>query len=537
MAGELTIQMAHFVIMVGVIILAAKIAGELTERLFKAPGVLGELIIGMVIGPYALGSWINIPLIGALFPRGGIESPCMNIPCELYALSQLSAIILLFLAGLETNLRHFFSYAKVAVVIALGGIALPFVLGVSLTTVMGYADSCFEPTSLLVGTVMTATSVGVTARVLSMLHKLDTPEGIAIMGSAVMDDILGILILAGVTSIAVVGTFSAHDVAMVGFRAILFMAVLVAVGLVVSRYFERILGLFSSAESEVVIALSLCFFSAALAEVFGLAMIIGAYIVGLCLSISPAAETVKKKMAPLYHTFVPIFFVVTGMMIDLSAVTGPVLLFGIALTAAAVLGKVLGAGLPALAVGFNTTGAVRIGLGMLPRGEVALIVAGVGLSAGIIDEEIFSVAIIMTMITSILAPLLLKPSFLHKSEGAGERIKEVKFARSGSWHDTTTATGFQHTKTVGQSVAAGWLPIFLTVLEDEGFVRFSGMKSPSRTFYTYHDENNEIITISVVSVQLRNQSFIRITSTTERLDELIMTADDRYNEHINLQEI
>jgi len=536
MAGDLTIQMAHFVIMVGVIILAAKIAGELTERLFKAPGVLGELIIGMVIGPYALGSRINLPFIGALFPRDGIEGPCLNIPCELYALSQLSAIILLFLAGLETNLRHFFAYAREAVIIALGGIVLPFALGVTLTTFMGYADSFFEPTPLFVGTVMTTTSVGVTARVLSMLHKLDTPEGIAIMGAAVIDDILGILILAAVTSIAVVGTFSAGAVAMVGVRAVLFMTALVVVGLVVSRYFEKILGVFSSAESEIVIALSLCFFSAALAEVFGLAMIIGAYIMGLCLSVSSAAETVKKEMAPLYHTFVPIFFVVTGMMIDLSTIK-PALLFGAVLTAAAVLGKVLGSGLPALAVGFNTTGALRIGLGMLPRGEVALIIAGVGLSAGIINGEIFGVAIMMTIITALLAPLLLKPSFLHKSEGAGEKIRKVKFARSGNWRDITIGTNFQHTKTVGQSVATAWLPIFVTVLEDEGFIRFSGMKSTSRTFYTYHDEENEIITVSVVRVQLRNQSFIRVTSTTERLNELIMKADDRYNEHIRLQDI
>jgi len=535
MAGELSVQMAHFVIMVGVIILAAKIAGELTERLFKAPGVLGELIVGMVIGPYALGSRINLPIIGTLFPQGGIEGLCLSIPCELYALSQLSAIILLFLAGLETNLRHFFAYARVAVVIALGGIALPFVLGVFLTTFMGYANSFFEPTPLFVGTVMTTTSVGVTARVLSMLHKLDTPEGIAIMGAAVMDDIMGILILAAVTSIAVVGAFSAGDVAIVGIRAVLFMAVLVAVGLFISRYFEKILGIFSSAEPEIIIALSLCFFSAALAEIFGLAMIIGAYIMGLCLSISPAAETVKKEMAPLYHTFVPIFFVVTGMMIDLSAIR-PALLFGTVLTAAAILGKVLGAGLPALAVGFNTTGAVRIGLGMLPRGEVAMIVAGAGLSAGIIDREIFGVAIMMTMITAILAPLLLKPSFLHKSTGTGENIKKVKFDRSGNWQDITVGTDFQHTKTIGQSVATGWLPIFINVLEDEGFVRFSGMKSPSRTFYTYHDEDNEIITVSVVRVQLRNQSFIRVTSTTGRLSKLIMTADDRYNERINLQD-
>ena len=164
MAGELTVQMAHFVIMVGVIILAAKIAGELAERFFKVPGVLGELIIGVIIGPYALGSRIGLPLIGVLFPRGGVESHCLGIPCELYALSQLSAIILLFLAGLETNLKHFFAYARVAAVVALGGIALPFALGVFLTTVMGYADTFFDPTALFVGTIITTTSVGVTAR-------------------------------------------------------------------------------------------------------------------------------------------------------------------------------------------------------------------------------------------------------------------------------------------------------------------------------------------------------------------------------------
>jgi hypothetical protein len=256
---------------------------------------------------------------------------------------------------------------------------------------------------------------------------------------------------------------------------------------------------------------------------------------GLCLSISPAAETVKKELAPLYHTFVPIFFVVTGMMIDLSAV-GSALLFGVVLTAAAVLGKVLGAGLPALAVGFHTTGALRIGLGMLPRGEVALIIAGVGLSTGIIDGEIFGVTIMMTVVTAIMTPIFLKPSFLHKSTGTAKKLRERKFARSGNWEDITTKTGFQHTKTVGQSAADGWLPIFIDMLEGEGYARFSGMKSPSRTFYTYRSEENEIITISVVRVQLRNQSFIRVTSSTERLDELIMKADNRYNERLNLKD-
>ena len=166
------------------------------------------------------------------------------------------------------------------------------------------------------------------------------------------------------------------------------------------------------------LALAIAFLAAGLAESFGLAMIIGAYSIGLALSNSEIADTLREPMESLYHTLVPIFFVVMGMLVDFRAMEA-VLLFGLVISLLAIVGKVFGCGLPALAVGFNQWGAGRIGVGMMPRGEVALIVAGVGLSRGIIQPDLFGVSIMMTFITTVLAPLALVPIF--RKGGLGTR--------------------------------------------------------------------------------------------------------------------
>ncbi len=417
MEHGITAVITKLVFQLFIIIFLAKLAGEACERYLKQPSVLGELGVGMVIGPYALGGLITLPMIGVLFgvPHGA-ETSSIPVSIELYAVAQIAAVILLFVAGLETDLKKFIRYAGPAAVIAIGGVVFPFLLGAWAAVLFGVAESFKDPLALFMGAIMTATSVGITARVLTDIGKLDTPEGVTILGAAVVDDVVGILILAIVVSMAHSGSFSLAKVGMIAVKAVGFWLGLTVIGILLSKKISKFLLGFKSSGAIVAIALALAFFASALAEMFGLAMIIGAYSMGLALSNSPIAETLEEKMAPVYHALVPVFFVVMGMLVDFAAMRS-LLTFGLVVSGLAIVSKVFGCGVPAMGVGFNTRGSFRVGIGMLPRGEVALIVAGVGLTTGVIGTDIFGVSIMMTLITTIMAPMILVPLFSKGGEG------------------------------------------------------------------------------------------------------------------------
>jgi Kef-type K+ transport system membrane component KefB len=413
--GSVVEIVMQFALQLGVIILVAKIAGEITERYLKQPSVLGELVAGMIIGPYALGGLIHIPgTHGVLFPLN--EAASVPVSIELWALAQIAAVILLFVAGLETDLQNFLKYAGPATIIAIGGVIFPFVLGQWATVFFGYADSYMDGSALFMGAIMVATSVGITARVLSDIHKLDTPEGVTILGAAVVDDVIGILVLAVVIGLARTGEFDWGSASWTFGKAVGFYLTFMIVGLAIAKYIAMGLDWFKSRGATVALAVSLAFLAAAVAEMFGLAMIIGAYAMGLVLSDTKLAHYLEEQTASIYHVFVPVFFVVLGMLVDFSAMRGA-MIFGLTISLLAIISKVAGCGLPALAVGFNRRGSWRLGIGMLPRGEVALIVAGVGIAEGIIDSTIFGVSILMTMITTLLAPIFLVPAFQKGGSG------------------------------------------------------------------------------------------------------------------------
>ncbi len=421
--SDYTHKVMKLVFQLAFILLVAKISGEVCERFLKQPAVLGEIAAGVIIGPYALGGIISLPGMGVLFPSPGSASSVSTIPVsiELWSVAQIAAVILLFLAGIETDLRAFIRYGFRASVVAVGGVVFPFIFGLFATVWMGYDDSYLGGHALFMGAIMVATSVGITARVLSDIKKLDTPEGVTILGAAVVDDILGIIVLTVVIGLLAGGGFSMMNVAIVGGKAIGFWLVLTFGGIALSVYISRFIKWFNSPGAIIPLALFICYFASALAESFGLAMIIGAYSIGLAFSKSEIAEELEEKLSSVYHAFVPIFFVVMGMLVDVGSIFNA-LWFGIVITILAIIGKVLGCSLPALSVGFNMRGAERIGFGMLPRGEVALIVAGVGLAAGIIDNTIFGVSILMTVVTTFLAPIFLVSAF--KRGGSGNRVEE-----------------------------------------------------------------------------------------------------------------
>lgn len=415
--------------MLSVILIAAKIGGEVATRFLKIPSVLGELGAGIIISPYLLGGVDFFGVVGPVFFLLGAEAheageDALQLPTAIRFVGQMAAILLLFEAGLETNRAAFMRALRPATAVAIGGVVVPFVLGVFVTIWMGFGDfssiqSITKP--LFVGTILTATSIGITARVLAELRQLDSPEGLTVIAAAVVDDVLGIIMLAVVVGLHAESELSVSNAASIFARAAGFWLALMVVGSLAARYIAAFAVWFRSDGGTFAVVVALAMLASGIAETnFGLAMIIGAYTAGLALSGTALKEKIET---PLHHAgmlLVPVFFTVIGMEVNLGALISSdnlvvTLVFAGLLTVAATIGKVFGSGLPALLVGFDRVGATRIGLGMLPRGEVALIVAGIGFNNGVIDNEIFGVAIIMTIATTVIAPLLLPWSFRMKS--------------------------------------------------------------------------------------------------------------------------
>ena len=424
---------AELAVLLAIILFAAKVGGEIAERFFKVPAVLGELSAGIAISPFALGGLITLPVIGTLFKVEDVGGAMLPVAPELFFFAQIAAVILLFEAGLETDRQQFVRYARPATVVATGGVVVPFLLGFFATVWLGFASFDSIQTllpALFVGAIMTATSVGITARVLSDIGKLDTPEGVTILAGAVVDDVLGIILLAIVVGIGQEGAISAGGIAIIFAKAVGFWLGLTIIGSLLANHISKFAFWFKSPGAVLGIAMALGMLAAGVAEVyFGLAMIIGSYSLGLALSGTDLKHLVARPMRQINYFVVPAFFVVIGMQVDFTAFggsgsehsLGKALVFAAVLSVFAVISKLAGSGLPALLVGFNRIGSWRIALGMLPRGEVALIVAGIGLASGVIGRDVFAVAIVMTVVTTVIAPLLLVRAF---KGGSGLRDPE-----------------------------------------------------------------------------------------------------------------
>jgi len=424
--GELSHRMTLLVLQLAVIIIAARLLGLVASRYLRQPRVLGELAAGMIIGPYALGR-LHLPFLGgSLFP---LPAGTVPVSPELYGVAVIASVILLFLAGLETDLKTFLRYSLMGSVVGVTGVVFSFLLGdFAAVLFLPAVTSFFAPTALFLGTLSTATSVGITARILSEKRKMSSPEGVVILAGAVLDDVLGIVLLAVVVGISSLGgqAVAWGRIALIAVKALGFWLVCTVLGIIAAPRLTRGLKWFRSLDVIASTAFGLALLLAGLAEMFGLAMIIGAYIMGLSLSQTDMAHEIRSRLHGLYQFLVPVFFCVMGMMVNFAAMKG-VIIFGLIYTGAATAGKLLGCGLPALFMGFNIRGALRVGAGMLPRGEVTLIVAGIGLSSGAIGADIFGVAIMTLLIASIVAPPLLVRSF---EGGSGLRGKMAE-ARSG----------------------------------------------------------------------------------------------------------
>ncbi len=411
--GDITPIVTQLVIQLAIILIAAKLGGELCTRFLHIPPVLGELAAGVIIGPHLLGGmpifgWEAFPAI----PDGGV----IPVSPELWSIAQVASIVLLFFVGLELKLQAFLRYAGPATAVALGGVLLSFILGMVGTVVMGHAESFTDAQALFMGAIMTATSVGITARVLSDLGAMDSSEGVTVIAAAVVDDVLGIIVLTVVVGIHAAGGVSASNVGIVAAKALGFWLGLSVIGTLVAPYIARGISAMRVRGASVALFLGLAFLAAGLAETFGLAFIIGAFSMGLALSGTSLAKELEEPLSAVYEALVPVFFVVMGTLVDVSSMVDTIV-FGVVITLLAIGGKVIGGMVPAFFTGFNLRGSSRVGVGILPRGEVALIIAGIGLAEGIIGEEVFGVSILMTVVTTILAPMGLVLLYRNKAEG------------------------------------------------------------------------------------------------------------------------
>ena len=408
---------AHFIetiIGVGILLFAAKLMAELFLRL-KLPIVLGELIAGMIVGPFALG---GLQIIDG--------KQLLQINDEIKILGEMGAIVILFMAGLEMTPKEFLKGGKAALVVGTLGVVIPFFVGLTVFQLFGF-DAL---QSMLIATALTATSIAISIQVLSEFGKLKTPEARLIIGAAIIDDILAIAVLSVVTSIA--GTDGGVDniditevtitiLQVLGFFAIMLIVSVVVIPKVITPRIWKAKG---SVEG---IATAAFFGAAALAGSIGLSPIVGAFAVGMALSTSKVFDKIENYVGKIGLIFAPLFFAIIGAQVDLRAVDLNILLLSAVIVVVAVTTKLFGCGLPAMYFLKSKQKGLRVGIGMISRGEVGLIVAGVGITAGILTSEVYSTIIIMVVVTTIITPIWLKIEYRKEQRNANnESNKTVK---------------------------------------------------------------------------------------------------------------
>ncbi len=379
-------HLLQFLGLLVIILGGAKIGGALLQRIGQ-PAVLGELLAGVVLGSSMLG-WVN----------GKDEMVTL--------LKELGVIILLFEIGLETDLKKLLKVGGESTVVALVGVALPFALGYAVCRALGLGNIV----AIFAGASLTATSVGITARVLSDLGRLQDPEGQVILGAAIIDDIIGLVILAVVSGMASgteVTLVSAGTTTAIAFG---FLIVTLLLGRWLIPWLGELLKHLELPGTPTILALLLAIGLAWLADRAGSALIIGAFAAGLLLRELPQHEQIEKGVARLGHFFVPIFFVAVGAAVDIRAfnpldpAARPILLLGGLLVVAAIVGKFASGYAPFWFHGNKLV----IGVGMIPRGEVGLIFAQKGLDYKAFDDQLFSAVALMVIVTTFIAPPLLK---------------------------------------------------------------------------------------------------------------------------------
>lgn len=401
-----------------VLVVMAKIGGLLAER-WRQPSVLGELLVGIVLSNF-------LPLV---FGEKGIAF--VRSEPTLLVLAEVGVLILLFDVGLETDLRALTRVGTSSLLVATIGVVAPIMLGWGASAWL-FPDSA-TLVHVFVGATLAATSVAITVRVLRDLGVLQSREGQIILGAAILDDVLGLMVLAVVAGmVAAVASggpgLSVLAIAGIFLRAVIFLGIAVGIGVLFSEQIVRLVGRTRHPEIMLVFGLGLCFTLAFAAEVVGLAGIIGAFAAGLMLDpygkgvrVTEGKAALSELLHPLSSLFVPLFFVLIGIQVHLGSLASPVVFgFGVVLTICALVGK-LACALGVVGGGVNR---LAVAIGMIPRGEVGLIFAGIGTSLTIggqpiLSQGVFSAVVMMVLVTTLVAPVGLRWAFERGGGGQG----------------------------------------------------------------------------------------------------------------------
>jgi Kef-type K+ transport system membrane component KefB len=375
------VTVGQFLLLLAVILVAAKVLGELAEHIGQ-PAVIGELLAGVLLGP---------SVIGFVDP---------TLP-SLHLLAEIGVVLLLFGIGLETDLKRLLSVGGAAFAVAVVGVLLPFALGFWVSRGLGLDVL----PSVVAGAALTATSVGITARVFSDLGRLQSVEGQIVLGAAVIDDVIGLIILAVVSDLVAGTAPSVLGVLRTTGVAFGFLAVAVLGGRFVIPPLFALIARTGKEHTLASMALALAFLLAVLASEVGSALIVGAFAAGLVLAPTEHAHTIERGIVRLANVFVPIFFVAVGAAVDVRSFgSRDVVVVGVALTVVAIAGKLAAGYVPVWIRAHKTL----IGVGMIPRGEVGLIFAQMGLTAGVLNAGTYSALMLMVLVTTFIAPPLLR---------------------------------------------------------------------------------------------------------------------------------
>ena len=395
----------HIIISLSILLFTAKIFAEIFQRI-KQPVVLGELLAGIIVGPYALG---GLPLFDG--------QPLVVLDETVKHIGELAAIVILFIAGLEITPREFLKGGIASFTVGALGVIVPFAVGFVILSLYGL-DS-FE--ILLIATALTATSIAISIQVLTELGKMQAKEARLILGAAIVDDILAIALLSVVVTMVQSGdtTPQIMDIALLILKILgLFAVLLLSAIFLVPRILHRE-KLWRSRGSIEGITTAIFFGIAGIAAYVGLSPIVGAFAAGMAVASTKLIKQVEEYAHKLQFIFAPLFFAIIGAQVDLRGVNFDVLVIAGIIIAIAISTKLLGCGLSSLLFLKDKNKSMRVGIGMISRGEVGLIVAGVGVTSGVLSTDIYTSIIIMVAVTTVIAPIWLKKSYKKELSSKG----------------------------------------------------------------------------------------------------------------------
>jgi Kef-type K+ transport system membrane component KefB len=399
----LAAEFIHVIISLGILLFAAKLMAELFHRI-KLPIVLGELLAGIIVGPFAL---------GGLFLVDG--KPLVSLDETVRHVGEIAAIVILFIAGLHITPREFLKGGAAAFTVGSIGVIVPFLVGY-------YAFTAFGVEALqatLIATALTATSIAISIQVLTELGRMQTPEARLILGAAIVDDILAIAVLSVVTTMVQTGNLTPNiiDITLLILKILgIFAGLLIATVFIIPKvlHVER---LWKSKGSVEGITTASFFAAAGIAAAVGLSPIVGAFAVGMAVASTRVIKQMEDYVSKLEIIFAPLFFAIIGAQVDLRGININVLYLAGIIVAVAIATKLAGCGLPAMIFLKNKSKAMRVGIGMISRGEVGLIVAGVGVSSRVLTNDIYTTVIIMVALTTIVTPVWLKVAYRKEPIG------------------------------------------------------------------------------------------------------------------------